>query len=67
MEGAEVVKMESIGPTLNPLIPATVINHGPGPLVGIDIDVEVRRAFGGSDKLDKVHWLGTTKLDFIWP
>jgi len=44
----EVVKIESIGPTA---IPVTVINHGSGLLVEIDIDLEVRGTFGESNKL----------------
>jgi len=41
--------MESIGPTA---IPVTFINQRPDLLVEIDIDVEVRRTFGESNKLE---------------
>ena len=43
--------MENIGPTAKPLTPITIIDHGPDPLVGIYVSVEVRRAFGESGKL----------------
>jgi len=41
MEAAEVVEMDSTGATAGLLILATVINHGPGLLAGIGIDIEV--------------------------
>jgi len=49
---AEIVKIESIGPTASPLIPATVINHDPGPLVWIGIDIEVCRGPEESGKVE---------------
>lgn len=41
MEGAEVVKMDSIGATASLLILATVINHDPDLLVQSTLDTSI--------------------------
>ena len=50
--GVDIGKMESIGPTTSLLILAPIMNHNPDPLEGIDINLEVCRGFGESDKLE---------------